>query len=79
MTRVRTNSARAVPPRTLRFAEFLYYKGRISWSDLAEAVAWRRSAARRIGQWFVEQGLIGAAEVRLLRDQLLRHNASQPG
>ncbi len=68
--------AAGLPPRPLRFAEFLYYSGRISWADLAEAIAWQRHAGRRIGQWFVERGLIHAGEVRSVREALARHNAA---
>lgn len=68
--------AAGLPPRPLRFAEFLYYSGRISWADLAEAIAWQRHAGRRIGQWFVERGLIHAGEVRAVREALARHNAT---
>jgi hypothetical protein len=64
-----------LPPRPLRFAEYLYYSGRISWADLAEAIAWQRHQGRRIGQWFVERGLIHAGEVRSVREALARHNA----
>jgi hypothetical protein len=64
-----------LPPRPLRFAEYLYYSGRISWAELAEAIAWQRRAGRRIGHWFVERGLILAAEVRGVREALDRHNS----
>jgi hypothetical protein len=74
----RTSRAAApMPPRPLRFAEYLYYAGRISWSDLAEAIAWQRRAGRRIGQWFVERGLLAPADVPAVRDALARHNASR--
>jgi len=69
-------AAGALPPRPLRFAEYLYYAGRISWADLAEAIAWQRHAGRRIGQWFVERGLIGPGEVRCVREALARHNSA---
>jgi hypothetical protein len=64
-----------LPPRPLRFAEYLYYSGRISWADLAEAIAWQRRAGRRIGHWFVERGLLLADEVRGVRQALDRHNS----
>jgi hypothetical protein len=72
----RTAPAAGLPPRPLRFAEYLYYAGRISWADLAEAIAWQRHAGRRIGEWFVERGLIHAGEVRSVREALARHNAA---
>lgn len=65
-----------LPPRPLRFAEYLYYAGRISWADLAEAIAWQRHAGRRIGQWFVERGLLGPGEVRGVKEALARHNTA---
>ncbi len=65
-----------LPPRPLRFAEYLYYSGRITWAELAEAIAWQRRDGRRIGQWFVERGLIHAGEVRAVREALARHNAA---
>jgi len=64
-----------LPPRPLRFAEYLYYSGRISWADLAEAIAWQRRAGRKIGHWFIERGLILEGEVRGVREALLRHNS----
>lgn len=66
-----------LPPRPLRFAEYLYYSGRISWSDLAEAIAWQRRAGRKIGRWFVDRGLILEAEVRGVREALDRHNSRE--
>lgn len=74
--RPRRRAAGTLPPRPLRFAEYLYYAGRISWADLAEAIAWQRHAGRRIGQWFVERGLIGPGEVRGVREALARHNSA---
>jgi hypothetical protein len=69
-------AAEPMPPRPLRFAEYLYYAGRISWADLAEAIAWQRRAGRRIGHWFVERGLIAQGDVPSVREALARHNAS---
>jgi len=69
-------AAGSLPPRPLRFAEYLYYAGRITWTDLAEAIAWQRHAGRRIGQWFVERGLIRPGEVRGVREALARHNSA---
>jgi len=64
-----------LPPRPLRFAEYLYYSGRISWADLAEAISWQRRAGRKIGRWFIERGLIVEGEVRGVREAVLRHNS----
>ncbi len=39
-----------IPPRTLRFGEFLYYSGRISWLQLIRALAWQSQQRTRFGQ-----------------------------
>jgi hypothetical protein len=69
-------AAAPMPPRPLRFAEYLYYAGRISWAELAQAIAWQRRAGRRIGHWFVERGLLARGDVPSVREALARHNAS---
>jgi hypothetical protein len=129
-----------LPRRRLRFAEFLYYTGRVRWSELVEAIAWQRAQRpplgriavefgflgpddvgvilerrreagahvvpfgewalrlgylssfqllatlgqqlrrqRRIGQFFVERGLVGEGEIEELRRRILRHNAAHGG
>jgi hypothetical protein len=67
--------ARPLPPRPLRFAEYLYYCGRIAWAELAQALAWRRRDPRRIGRWFVERGILAEAELGAVDEALARHNA----
>jgi hypothetical protein len=58
-----------LPRRKLRFAEYLYYSGRASWSDLAEAIAWQRSNRARIGRIAVELGFLSPADVRALLER----------
>lgn len=48
-----------LPRRRLRFAEFLYYSGRVRWSDLVEALAWQRSQRPPLGRIAVELGFLG--------------------
>ncbi|HEY6098164.1 MAG TPA: J domain-containing protein, partial [Anaeromyxobacter sp.] len=38
-----------LPRRRLRFAEFLYYSGRVRWSELVEAIAWQRTQRPPVG------------------------------
>jgi len=39
-----------IPARTLRMGEFMYYSGRIPWSELIRALAWQARQAPRFGQ-----------------------------
>jgi hypothetical protein len=39
-----------IPARTLRLGEFMYYSGRIPWSELIRALAWQAQQAPRFGQ-----------------------------
>ncbi|MEM3238238.1 MAG: hypothetical protein QXX11_04885 [Thermoplasmata archaeon] len=39
-----------MPNRFLRFAEFLYYKNKISWSILIQALSWQKRNRRKIGE-----------------------------
>jgi hypothetical protein len=74
---LRPAPTRPLPPRSLRFAEYLYYCGRIGWAELAEALAWRRRDSRRIGRWFVERGLVAETELGAIAEALARHNAGR--
>jgi DnaJ-like protein len=51
--------AEELPRRRLRFAEFLYYSGRVRWSDLVEALAWQRAQRPPLGRIAVELGFLG--------------------
>jgi hypothetical protein len=39
-----------LPPRTLRFGEYLYYSGRIPWMQLIHALVWQTRQHPRFGQ-----------------------------
>ncbi len=41
---------RNIPPRYLRFAEFLYFSRVISWKSLVNALVWQRRQRPRIGE-----------------------------
>ncbi|HEY6002085.1 MAG TPA: molecular chaperone DnaJ, partial [Anaeromyxobacter sp.] len=47
-----------LPRRRLRFAEFLYYSGRVRWSDLADAIAWQRTQRPPLGRIAVDFGFL---------------------
>ncbi|MBI5069549.1 MAG: molecular chaperone DnaJ [Deltaproteobacteria bacterium] len=133
-------SGHGLPRRRLRFAEYLFYSGRVTWEALVQAVAWQRRQRppvgriavqygfltseqvseilaarhadgrfrvpfgtyavergylrplqrlallgtqarlqRRIGQYFVERGLISEEEIEGLKAALWRHNARHAG
>jgi hypothetical protein len=47
-----------LPRRRLRFAEFLYYSGRVRWSELADAIAWQRTQRPPLGRIAVDLGFL---------------------
>jgi hypothetical protein len=62
-----------LPSCSLRFGQYCYYRGMISWKTLIDAVCWQRrsrSDARRqerqlpIGQYFLDRGLVTRQELR---------------
>lgn len=59
----------ALPRRRLRFAEFLYYTGRVRWSDLAEAIAWQRTQRPPLGRIAVDLGFLAADDVGVLLER----------
>jgi hypothetical protein len=56
----------AVPRRSLRFAEFLFFRGAISWRALGEAIAWQRAQRPSLGELAVSFGYLARAEVDAL-------------
>jgi predicted CopG family antitoxin len=54
---------RPLPRRRLRFAEFLYYTGRASFSELVEAIVWQRRQRPNLGRIAVEFGFLEEDEV----------------
>jgi len=64
-----------LPRRTLLFAEFLYYSGRVSWRNLVEAVAWQRRQRPAIGRIAVEWGHLSEQEVREILERRRREGS----
>jgi hypothetical protein len=79
---------KGVPPRRLRFGEFLYFSGVIPWSFLIKALIWQRQHRLRIGEiaqrwrWFNESQIIWVLKDRrpgeLIGEALLRRRLISP-
>jgi hypothetical protein len=52
-----------LPPRRLRFAEYLYYAGRVPWTAFVEAIAWQRRQRPAVGRIAVDWGFLEARDV----------------
>jgi hypothetical protein len=61
--------AEALPDRRLRFAEFLYYAGRVRWSELVDAVAWQRRQRPPIGRLAVEHRFLAHDDVGVILER----------
>jgi hypothetical protein len=59
----------------MRFAEFLYYSGRITWQQYIAAVAWQRGQRPSIGRLAVDLGLLGQHDITELLDSRRREGA----
>jgi len=52
-----------LPRRRLRFAEFLYYSGRVPWTAFVDAIVWQRAQRPAIGRIAVEFGFLSPESV----------------
>lgn len=52
-----------IPKRSMRFAEFLYYSGVISWQAMMEAVVWQRRQRPLLGAIAISWGFLSEEEV----------------
>jgi curved DNA-binding protein CbpA len=71
-----------LPRRSLRFAEYLYYSGTISWRSLIGAILWQRLGRPRFGEIAFELRAISGEELRHLlqskrRDECIGQTASR--
>jgi hypothetical protein len=67
-----------LPRRRLRFAEYLYYSGRVGWNELVEAIAWQRAQRPPIGRIAVEFGYLAAEDVAAILERRRRASAAMP-
>ncbi len=58
-----------LPHRKLRFAEYLYYSGRVRWSELADAIAWQRAQRPSVGRIAVELGFLARDDVGVILER----------
>jgi hypothetical protein len=58
-----------LPRRRLRFAEYLYYSGRVRWSDLADALAWQRAQRPPVGRIAVRFGFLSTDDVGVILER----------
>jgi hypothetical protein len=65
-----------LPRRKLRFAEFLYYSGRVRWSDLAEAIAWQRTQRPPLGRIAVDYGFLAPDDPGVILERRREAGAS---
>jgi hypothetical protein len=70
-----TGAGPRLPRRRLRFAEFLYYSGRVNWQAYVAAVAWQRGQRPAIGRLAVDLGLLGQRDVAELLERRRREGA----
>ena len=65
-----------MPRRKLRFAEYLYYSGRVPWTVFVEALSWQRGQRPQVGRIAVEWGFLEPDDVgRILEER--RRQAAQ--
>jgi hypothetical protein len=58
-----------LPRRRLRFAEFLYYSGRVRWTELVEAIAWQRAQRPALGRIAVDFGFLHPDDIGVILER----------
>jgi hypothetical protein len=58
-----------LPRRKLRLAEYLYYSGRVSWTELVEAIAWQRGQRPPLGRIAVDFGFLSPDDVGVILER----------
>jgi hypothetical protein len=58
-----------LPQRRLRFAEYLYYSGRVRWTELVEAIAWQRTQRPPLGRIAVDFGFLRPDDVGVILER----------
>ena len=52
-----------LPGRVLRFAEYLYYSGEITWEDLVQALVWQYRNRPKLGELAESAGLLNREDI----------------
>jgi hypothetical protein len=65
-----------LPRRRLRFAEYLYYSGRVRWTELVEAIAWQRAQRPPVGRIAVDFGFLAPEDVAVVLERRRAAGAS---
>jgi len=52
-----------LPRRRLRFAEYLYYSGRVPWTAFVEAISWQRRQRPAVGRIAIDWGFLTPGDV----------------
>ena len=58
-----------LPRRRLRFAEYLYYSGRVPWTAFVDAIVWQRAQRPALGRIAVEFGFLRPEAVAEVLEQ----------
>ncbi|HEX9306356.1 MAG TPA: DnaJ domain-containing protein [Anaeromyxobacter sp.] len=58
-----------LPQRRLRFAEYLYYSGRVRWTELVAAIAWQRAQRPPVGRIAVDFGFLAPEDVAVILER----------
>jgi hypothetical protein len=69
----------AMPRRKLRFAEYLYYSGRVPWTVFVESIAWQRRQRPQLGRIAIEWGFLEPDDVaRIMEERRARADHTVP-
>jgi hypothetical protein len=64
-----------LPRRKLRFAEYLYYSGRVPWTVFVDAITWQRAQRPPLGRIAVEFGFLTPERVAEILERRRRDAA----
>lgn len=67
--------AAELPERVLRFAEFLFYRGIVTWGQVTDALRWQRAQRPTVGELAVAHGWLTPEQVEELLDLRCRERA----
>jgi hypothetical protein len=65
----------SLPRRRLRFAEYLYYSGRVPWTAFVESIGWQRRQRPPVGRIAVDWGFLEPEDVPRIMEERRRRGA----